>query len=153
MTQGGAVPHTIHCPDYDIRMTDEEAVMTLAVITTAAREKTGLTRGTAADRMRINYRTLGTLERGELGSSRGPLASTLRAVEGFYGWKPDSMHQFWQDRRSYKFGTVTEALFAPDPEPEPTGLIKAAHLTDEELMNELSFRFLMRDRRQFDDHE
>lgn len=134
-------------------MTDEEAVMTLAVITTAAREKTGLTRGLAADAMRINYRTLGTLERGELASPRGPLASTLRSVEGFYGWKPDSMKKFWDERRSYKFGTVTEALFAPDPEPEPAGLIKAAHLTDEELMAELNFRFLMRDRRPGDHDE
>lgn len=153
MTQGRGLSHTTHCPDYDIRMTDEEAVMTLAVITTAAREKIGLPRGYVADKMRINYRTLGTLERGELKSRRGPLASTLRSVEEYYGWKPDSMHKFWEERRNYKFGTVTEALFAPDPEPEPTGLITAAHLTDEQLINELSFRFLMRDRRPFDDHE
>lgn len=130
-------------------MTDEEALMTLAVITTSARDKAGHTRQYAADTMGINYRTLAGLERAERGSStKGPLVSTLRAVEQFYGWRIGSMREFWENRRQYKFGSVTEEDFLP---PEPTGLVSAAHLTDQELMNELSFRFLMRDRRHRDD--
>jgi hypothetical protein len=125
-------------------MTDEEALMTLGVITTAARDKTGHTRQYAADAMGINYRTLGGLERAEGKTPKGPLASTLRAVEDFYGWREGSMREFWENRRTYKFGSVTEEDFLP---PAPTGMLEAAHLTDQQLMNELSFRFLMRDRR------
>lgn len=129
-------------------MTDEEALMTLAVITTAAREKTGHTRQYAADAMGLNYRTLGGLERGEGKSSKGPNPATLRSVERFYGWREGAMREFWENRRSKRFGSVTAEDFEV---PEPVGLVSAAHLTDEQLMNELSFRFLMRDRRRFDD--
>jgi len=129
-------------------MTDEEALMTLGVITTAARDKTGHTRQYVADAMGINYRTLGGLERAELRSSKGPNPATLRAVERFYGWREGAMREFWENRRNHKFGSVTVEDFQP---PEPVGLTTAAHLTDKELMAELNFRFLMRDRRHFDD--
>ena len=127
-------------------MTDEEAILTLGEITTAAREKEGSTRQAAADAMGINYRTLGSLERAELKTPKGPLALTCRAVEKFYGWRDGSLREFWENRRKYTFGDVTEELFHVE---EPQGLVKASELTDEELMNELHFRFIMRDRRTF----
>lgn len=131
-------------------MTDEEAIMTLAVITTAARDKTGHTRQYVADAMGINYRTLGGLERGEGKTAKGPTPSTMRAVEEFYGWRKGCVRELWENRRAFKFGSVTIESFQPEPEPEPTGLKSASELTDDELMNELSFRFLMRDRRLFE---
>lgn len=132
-------------------MTDEEAIMTLAVITTAARDKTGHTRQYVADAMGINYRTLGGLERGEGKTPKGPAGATMRVVEEFYNWRKGCLREFWENRRNIKFGSVTVEDFQPEPGPKETGLIKASHLTDDELMSELSFRFLMRDRRHFDE--
>jgi hypothetical protein len=94
--------------------------------------------------MGINYRTLATLERAELKTAKGPLALTTGRVEKYYGWREGSMREFWENRRQYAFGDVTEELFHDE---EPQGLVKASQLTDEELINELHFRFIMRDRR------
>jgi hypothetical protein len=128
-------------------MTDEEAMLTLGEITTAARLKTGSDRVHVAEKMGINYRTLASLERAELKTAKGPLALTTARVEKFYGWRDGSMREFWENRRQYTFGEVTEELFHPE---DPKGLAKASELTDEELMSELHFRFIMRDRRHHD---
>ena len=119
--------------------------MALGLIAAEAREARGLYRQTAAERMGLNYQTLGTFE----SASRAtlPKLSSRTAIEKFYGWRLGSILEIWGRRREIPFGSLTEAdLLAPLP-PEKTGLLEARHLTDEQLINELSFRLLMRDRR------
>jgi hypothetical protein len=82
---------------------------------------------------------------------RVPSRDTMRALEVYYGWRTGAMLAIWDNRRSLSPAEVTLASVLPEPEAPPAGLLKAQHLTDQELMAELNFRFLMRDNRhQFD---
>jgi transcriptional regulator with XRE-family HTH domain len=127
---------------YDVPVTDEETLVALGQIALEAREHKGVTRQTAVESMGINYRTLGNFEAGRSGSI--PNKTTLRAIEIYYDWRPGSLQQTWDNRRDIPAGTLDVRDLLPA---DKTGLLKAAHLTDRELMAELNFRFLMRDSR------
>lgn len=126
-------------------MTDEEALMTIGLLMHEARRNRGQHRKYAAEKMGVNYGTVSRLENGEgVGIAT---RATLSAVEAYYGWSQGVLTKIWNERDRFSFGDVTEDDVKPRPKSQLKALAKASELTDEELISELSFRFLMRDRR------
>lgn len=109
---------------------------------TQARKAKGKSKKDAAAAMGLGESTMGSVEWGR--SLRAPAATTQRAIETYYGWRLGSIKEIWDKRRELHPSDVTMDLVSPE---KPTGLLKASHLTDQELMAELNFRFLMRDNR------
>lgn len=114
-----------------------------------ARTAKGMTAKDAAERHGIAPKTLGAFETAATtgnGGRRLPNTITLDAIEAVCGWRPGAIRAAWDRRRSLT--EVTMDMLSPE---QPKGLLKASHLSDQELMAELNFRFLMRDNReQFD---
>ncbi|MGZ4659841.1 MAG: helix-turn-helix domain-containing protein [Arthrobacter sp.] len=123
-------------------MTDEEMMLSLGLLVKESRKAKGHHAKQAAAEIGIANSTLRVLESGS--SRRMPTTSTLRSIEFYFGWREDSLRECWEKRREIPFGSLTLDMLRPA---KPTGVLKASHLTDQELMAELSFRFLMRDRR------
>lgn len=114
----------------------------LGALVTEARLAKGRHKKEAADEMGIADSTLRQFELGR--NNRFPQQGTLNAMEDYFGWRRGAIKEAWDNRRNITAGTLTLDAMLPD---KPTGLIKASHLTDAELMAELNFRFLMRDSR------
>lgn len=127
---------------YDVGVNDEEMFQTLGSLVTEARRLKGRHKKEAAVEMGIADSTLRFLELGK--NSRFPQQGTLNAIEDYFGWRRGVMKDAWNNRRSIAPGTLTLDMMLPE---KPAGLLTAAHLTDQELMAELNFRFLMRDHR------
>lgn len=133
-----------HGQAYDVVVTNEEALMTIATLASEARQKTGETLNAAAQRMLINYQTLRSVEQAE----RLPKRSTYRALERGYGWAEGSLMRLWDRRQETEFGSVTAEQLLPDVGEIDVPLSKARDLTTPELLAELSFRVLMMSRGQ-----
>ena len=116
--------------------------MALGLIAMEARESRDLYRMTAADKIGINYKTLSDFEGGRRAGI--PATGSRTAIEVFYGWRLGAIRDIWDRRHEIPFGSLTEGDLKPIPGPEKTGLLEAKHLTDQQLINELSFRLLMR---------
>lgn len=114
-------------------------VLSLGTLAEKERLNRGLNRKTAAAQMGVNPSTLQLFEQGR---TMVPNRATMVAVETYYGWRRGVMLELWDKRRDVEFGDVTMDTVQPD---KPTGLVKASQLSDQELMAELNFRFLMRD--------
>lgn len=127
---------------YDVAVTDEETILAIATLTREARAATGRDRKTAAREMGLSDGTLQLIEASK--NTKPPTPRTQRAIETYYGWRPESLAEVWDNRRNIQPGELTLETMLP---PKPAGLVKASHLTDAELMAELNFRFLMRDSR------
>lgn len=123
-------------------MTDEETLLALGLLAQEAREAKGQNKKIAAAGMGLNDGTLYTLEYGKTKSL--PNHGTQQAVESYYGWRRGAIRDLWEKRRELRFEDVSLEMVQPG---KPTGILKASHLTDQELMAELNFRFLMRDTR------
>lgn len=115
--------------------------LTIGILLTEARTRKGYHRRLAADKIGINYGTMSRIENAE-NLARPTLATTAR-IEEFYGFRFGAILELWDRMESLDFGTTTLEDLYPKP---PEGLVKASELTDEELIHELSFRFLMRDK-------
>lgn len=121
-------------------------MVSLGLLVKEVRKAKGHHAKQAAAEIGIANSTLRVLEGGQ--GTRIPTRSTLRMMEVYCGWREDSLREAWDNRRQIPFGGLTAEMLAPA---KPAGLLKASHLTDQELMAELNFRFLMRDNReQFD---
>jgi hypothetical protein len=127
---------------YDVSVTDDETLVALGALAAEARAARGENKKTAAARMGLNEGTLSHLERAL--TTRAPTRSTMAVVESYYGWRKGAMQEIWENRREIHAHDVSLAMMLPRP---AAGLLKASHLTDQELMAELNFRFLMRDLR------
>jgi len=127
---------------YDVTVTDEETLTALGLLAQKARNAKGVHKKAAAAAMHLNEGTLYTLEYGKTRSLPNP--GTRTSVEAYYGWRHGSIQDLWDMRRDLRFEDVSLELMRPG---KPTGLAKASELTDQELMAELNFRFLMRDTR------
>ena len=114
-------------------------MITLGLLALEAREAVGQTRQYAAQHMGINYRTLGNFEHARIPSL--PNKTTMRAIEMHYGWRQNAIQDVWDRRRKLADGELgLQDLLAP----AQTGIIEARHLTDEQLIHELTFRLIMR---------
>lgn len=99
----------------------------------------GQDRKQATEAMGIAYRTLGAFEK--LENDTLPAKGSRRAIEIHYGWRAGIIEDIWNRRRSIEPGTLTlEDLRAPANE----GVLEARHLTDDQLINELAFRLIMK---------
>lgn len=128
-------------------MTDEEALLTIGILVTEAREHEGWQRTVAAERIGINYRTLQDVERGK----RLPNKTTLAGIERGYGWSEGALLRLWENRKNLEFGATRLADLRLHPSEIPVPLVKASHLTTEELLAELSFRVLVLSRHEEND--
>lgn len=136
--------------DYDVFVTNEEAMLTIGMLVVEAREKLGETRKYAADKIGLNYRTLESVERGE----RLPNKTTLAAIERAYDWSLGSLMNLWDNRSNLEFGRIVQADLRIKPHEIPVPVVRARDLSTEELLAELSFRVLMLSRdQQQEDHE
>jgi transcriptional regulator with XRE-family HTH domain len=122
---------------------DEEMFVALGALSTEARKLKGRHKKEAAEEMGIADSTLRFFELGK--NSRFPQQGTLYAMEEYYGWRRGVIRETWDNRRAIAPGTLTLDMMLPE---RPKGLLTAAHLSDQELMAELNFRFLMRDNRE-----
>lgn len=98
-----------------------------------ARDAKGRDKKTAAKEMGINDGTLNLIESGR--NTKPPTPRTQRAIELYYGWRPGSLTEVWDERRQIRHLSADMLL--------PTGLPTAAHLSDSDLIAELQFRLLM----------
>lgn len=129
-------------------MTDDECLQIMGYMATQARLPTGRPRKTAAIQMGVSPGTLSRFERGlNEGNGVRPKMSTLRAIELAYGWRPGVLVEIWDNRRFLSPDDITEEMLLPKDNPVQARIQEAHHLTDEQLMAELQYRFLMRDRR------
>jgi hypothetical protein len=140
---------------YDVCVTDEEARLTISELVKEARDRFGEDRKSSAERIGTAYNTLSDVER----EGRLPAKATQGAIERGFGLRDGCLKALWDQRRTLDFGKVDlEMLLDPHARPPrpPEGKMsflplapasRAADLSDQELMAELSFRFLMRDSR------
>lgn len=120
-------------------MTDEELLAELAQLALAARHEKGQDRKQATEEMGVSYRTLGAFEKIE--NTKLPAKSSRRAIEQHYGWRIGVIEDIWKRRREIDPGTLTMEDLLP---PENRGVLEARHLTDDQLINELTFRLIMK---------
>lgn len=123
--------------------------MTIGLLVSEARVKTGENLTTAANRLMINYQTLRSVEQAE----RLPKKITYQCIERGYGWSEGSLMRLWDRRDKLVFGEVTVEDLLPSLEEIDVPLMKARDLTTPELLAELSFRVLMMSRGQGEDHD
>lgn len=117
-------------------------ILTLGLLVREARDDTGYNRKETARRMALGYQTLQMIESGGLRTI--PNKMTLRAIETYFGWRTGVLTDLWERRRTIDDG---ELSLEDVQQPPDQGVLEARHLTDEQLIHELTFRLIMKQSR------
>lgn len=118
-----------------VSMGEQEILKTLGCFVEESRKNQGLSRLALARTSGVDVKTIRTLEAGV----RKPYDHTLRMVESALGWRTGAIDDLWDQLENDNPVTLDMLTQAEKPVPYP-GAIRAAHLTDEELTAELSYR-------------
>lgn len=114
-------------------------LITLGLLVREVRDDLGDNRKEAARKMALGYQTLQMIE--SAGLRTVPNRSTLRAIEAYCGWRPGVLGELWERRRNIEDGELSQEDLKPLPD---QGVLEARHLTDEQLIHELTFRLIMK---------
>lgn len=127
-------------------MNDKEALETIGRLIKEGRQEHGESQAALAKRAGLNVKTLWSAEAG----ARLTQDTNQYKLEVALGWRIGSIAEIWAERAHLTPGQLTTADMRQgagesswsDLDKEAQGpLTKAIHLTDEELLAELSYRF------------
>ena len=127
-------------------MNDKEALERIGQLIRASRKELGESMAAMAERAGINSKTLWSAEQG----SRFPHDVNQLKIEKALNWRHGAIAEAWEARETLEPENLTrEWMRAGGDAPSwadlaqgaQAPLAKAIHLTDEELLAELSYRF------------
>jgi DNA-binding XRE family transcriptional regulator len=119
-----------------MHMGENETLRTIGQLVQESRERQQMSQVALAQQCGIDVKTLRTIE----GGTRKTYGQTLGRVERALGWRPGAIADA-RRRLENDMPVSIEILTRPDDElAEYPGVIRAAHLTDEELTAELTYR-------------
>jgi hypothetical protein len=125
---------------------DKEALERIGHLIRATRKELGESMAALADRAEINSKTLWSAETG----SRFPHDVNQLKIEKALGWRHGAIAEAWEQRAALEPENLTVAWMKAGGDAPTwadlgangaTPLAKAIHLTDEELLSEISYRF------------
>ena len=130
----------------DDEVNDKETQQAIGKLIRTARVDRGESQAAFAHRADINPKTLWSAETGD----RFPQDVNQRKIERALGWRSGAIADIWADRADLTPGQVIlakmldgagEATWMDLDKEDVAPLTKAIHLTDEELLAELAYRF------------
>ena len=130
----------------DDEVNDKETQQAIGKLIRTARIDRGESQAAFAKHADINPKTLWSAETGD----RLPQDVNQRKIERALGWRAGSIADIWADRAELTPGLVVlakmqdgagEATWHDLDKEDVAPLTKAMHLSDEELLAELSYRF------------
>lgn len=123
-------------------MGENEILETIGQLIQEGRKQQDLSRSALAKLSDIDRKTLQTMEEG----TRQPYGHKLRRVELALGWRPGAIDGLRARLENNMPVNLKMATAESDELADYPGAIRAAHLTDEELAAELTYRLISRTR-------